>query len=141
MSTVNCLLLLRYSYLHTLMSTGIFGSLIFNGYLCIMSTKHFSFRLDTELFEKLKASKPKGISMSAHLVQLLDQGQEKPESVYEETATREVERNRMVHQNTYDEMIRAENNKAQESFHLSQGHLTFNEIIEKHAVELEKKYK
>jgi len=92
------------------------------------------------LFEEIEALKPDGIKMSAFIAQLVEAGMKKP-SVHEERATREVQINRFVHGNTHDAMIAAENDKAQDVFHLNHGNITFNEIIEKHKVELEKKYK
>jgi len=93
------------------------------------------------LFKELEALKPEEMSMSAWLLQYIERGKMKPESIHDERAAREVSTNRMVHQMTHDEMIAVENNKSQGTFHLSRGQLTFNDIIEKHKVELDKKYK
>lgn len=106
-----------------------------------MDTKHVTLRMPNPLFEELEALKPKEISMSAWLLQYIERGRVKPASIHEERATREVSINRMVHQMTHDEMIAVENDKSQDTFHLSRGQLTFNDIIEKHKVELDKKYK
>ena len=92
-----------------------------------------------QLFEGIEALKPDGITMSAFLTQLVEQGMKKLES-YEERATREMHINAAVNQKQYDEMTKDDDKGAQDAFRLSHGTITFNEIIEKHAIELAKKY-
>lgn len=107
-------------------------------------SRHLTLRMPDQLFKEIESLKPKKISMSAYLVQLIEQGKVKPENTYEERATREIQLNTAVHQRTHDEMIKDEERNIRDQhdvFHLNHGRMTFNEIIEKHKVELEKKYK
>ena len=93
------------------------------------------------LFKELEALKPEEISMSAWLLQYIERGRIKPVSIHDERATREVSMNAAVHGKQYDEMTQEERRDQTDSFRLAQGLTTFNAIIEKHKVELEKKYK
>lgn len=97
--------------------------------------------MDAQRFKEIEADKPEGISMSSYLVQLIEQGKRKPESVHEERAAREIGINAAVNSKQYEEMTQEERRNQTDSYRLSQGLLTFNAIIEKHKVELEKKYK
>jgi len=95
--------------------------------------------MDTQMFEEIEALKPKGISMSSFLVQLIEKGKMKPATVHEERATREIDLNAAVHTRQYGE-VTTPSEAELNTFRLSQGLTTFNEIIKKHAIELKEKY-
>ena len=100
--------------------------------------------MDTQMFEEIEALKPKGISMSSFLVQLIEKGKMKPATVHEEMATREIGINAAINSKQYAEVTAEEERNTRDqirSYQLNQGNLTFNEIIEKHKEELDKKYK
>lgn len=90
------------------------------------------------MFDEIETLKPEGMKMSAFIAQLVEAGMRKP-MTHEERASREVELNAAVHTRQYGE-ITTPTEMELNSFRLSQGLTTFNEIIKKHAIELKEKY-
>lgn len=108
---------------------------------------HLSMRVDEELWELIgDLALERGHTKTQVIVDFIMRGINKLEEakaaeVAQDKATREVELNAAFNSRQFEELTKEEKRNQQDAFHLSQGHITFNEIIEKHKVELEKKYK
>jgi hypothetical protein len=95
--------------------------------------------MNSDLFEEVVALKPDDVSMSSFLVKLVEAGIGLP-SPYEEIATREMKINYAVNTKKLEAAVKEDEVKPQEALRISGRATTFNQIIEKHKVELDKKY-